>query len=66
MGMDNKGDIGNPIPYDLEGVNSVADEANVPQEQETAHIAEVEINHDYDLMRAYAEQLNGEVNNGED
>ncbi|WP_275667906.1 hypothetical protein [Paenibacillus oryzisoli] len=35
------------------------DETKIPQEQESARGAELEFNHDYDLMRAYAEQLNG-------
>ena len=34
--------------------------------QESARVAEYEFNHDYDLIRAYAEQLNGEVESGED
>ncbi|WP_279615907.1 hypothetical protein [Paenibacillus pectinilyticus] len=41
-------------------------ETTTPQEQETAHVAEVEFNHDYDLIRAYAEQLNGGVEVGEE
>lgn len=42
------------------------DETTIPQEQESARMAEYEFNHDYDLIRAYAEQLNGEVESGED
>ncbi|WP_268795631.1 hypothetical protein [Paenibacillus sp. Soil766] len=42
------------------------DETTIPQEQETERKAELEYNHDYDLMRAYAEQLNGEVEAGEE
>ncbi|CAN7612238.1 hypothetical protein [Paenibacillus sp. LjRoot56] len=37
------------------------EETTIPQEQETSRIAEPEFNHDYDLIRAYAEQMNGEV-----
>ncbi|WP_173115754.1 hypothetical protein [Paenibacillus qinlingensis] len=37
------------------------DETTIPQEHETSHMSELPFNHDYDLMRAYAEQLNGEV-----
>ena len=42
------------------------DETIILQEQETASMAEVELNHDYDLIRAYAEQMNGEIEVGEE
>jgi hypothetical protein len=42
-------------------VGNLKDETTISQEQETSRIAEPEFNHDYDLIRAYAEQMNGEV-----
>jgi hypothetical protein len=42
-------------------VGNLKDETTISQEQETSHIADPEFNHDYDLIRAYAEQMNGEV-----
>lgn len=42
------------------------DETTFPQEQEDSRTAESEFNHDYDLMRAYADQMNGEVEARED
>lgn len=41
-------------------MGSVKDETIFPQQQETGREDELEKNHDYELMRAYAEQLNGE------
>jgi hypothetical protein len=47
-------------------VDSVEDEVTISQEDETQSKAEIEFNHDYDLIRGYAEQLNGEVESGEE
>lgn len=42
------------------------DQTTIHGQQETAQLVELEINHDYDLIRAYAEQLNGQVEVGEE
>lgn len=42
------------------------EETTIAGQQETSSLAELEINHDYDLIRTYAEQLNGQVEAGEE